>query len=115
MDIAFRKLSPGTMISGLLVTVILTIIIQPGLIINPLVSSPQLAEAASGKIPNQYIVVLKGDGNSQSAADDARSKGAEVLHIYNHAIRGFAMKVPNEQALAAIQRNPNVAYVEQDQ
>ena len=29
-------------------------------------------------------------------------------------LKGFSIKVPNERVLEAIQRNPNVAYVEQD-
>ena len=29
-------------------------------------------------------------------------------------LKGFSIKVPNERVLEAIQRNPNVAYIEQD-
>ena len=50
---------------------------------------------------------------SQAAAD-AKSKGAEVRYVYENAIKGFAIRVPNEQVLEAIQSNPNVAYIEPD-
>jgi subtilisin len=78
--------------------------------------SDLLSGIGSNKIPNQYIVVLKQSApdRPESVALDAKNKGAQILHIYNYAIRGFAIKVPNESVLEAIKRNPNVNYLEQD-
>jgi subtilisin len=70
----------------------------------------------SNKIPNQYIVVLKQNvhDSPEAAALHAKNQGAQILHIYEHAIRGFAIKISNEKVLEAIKRNPNVDFVEQD-
>jgi subtilisin family serine protease len=86
---------------------------------------------AGDKIPNWYIVVLKETSSSQGistanasgqassqtplqAAANAESKGAEVRYVYEKALKGYAIRVPNENVLQAIQSDPNVAYVEQD-
>ena len=79
---------------------------------------------AGDEIPNHYIVVLKDTQLGASAnisiqtpsqaAADAKSKGAEVRHVYENALKGFAIRVPNDQVLAAIRSNPNVAYIEPD-
>ena len=71
---------------------------------------------AGAKIPDQYIVVLKNDGsNPQNVANNARDNGASILQIYDHAINGFAMKVPNDRVLEQVKNDNSVAYVEQDQ
>lgn len=74
-------------------------------------------EKADGKIPDQYIVVLKNDGEQspKNVADEVRSNGALILHVYEHAIKGFAMKVPNDTVLEKIKNDDRVAYVEPDQ
>lgn len=80
-------------------------------------SSPGLEQ---GKIPNQYIIVFRDDSDAselQSVSEDARTRGAEILQTYEHAIKGFAIKVPNEQALEGILKNKTdsiIEYVEQD-
>jgi subtilisin len=78
-----------------------------------------LAEIRAGhgvRIPNQYIVVLKDrlPNALLESVSDARQSGAAVLNIYERVLNGFSIKVPNEIVLEAIQRNPHVAYVEQD-
>jgi hypothetical protein len=55
-------------------------------------------------VPNQYIVVLKDNnllssGMVRSLAGEAVNKGAALRHIYEHALDGFAFKVPNERHL----------------
>lgn len=67
-------------------------------------------------IPNQYIVVFH-----ESVADPAglgralaAESGAELLYTYTSAVKGFAARMPGGSA-TALARNPNVAYVEQDQ
>ena len=78
-----------------------------------------LAEIKRGhgdEIPNQYIVVLKNNfpTTPSETASEAKLSGAAVLNVYDRVLKGFSIKVPNERVLEAIQRNPNVAYVEQD-
>lgn len=79
----------------------------------------KLREAKGPKIPNQFIVVLK---NSQvlssdsvrSLATDAKNQGASLRHIYDHAIHGFAIRVPNDKVLQSILKMPQVDYIEPD-
>ena len=69
-------------------------------------------------IDNQYIVVFDED---RVAAPDvpglaealARQQGGRLVHVYEHALRGFAAAISATGA-AALARNPNVRYVEQD-
>jgi subtilisin family serine protease len=72
-----------------------------------------LLEGMGEKIPNQYIVVLKNRLTSEVVAE-AKNRGASILNIYERVLNGFAIRVPNERVLEAIQRNPNIAYVEPD-
>jgi subtilisin len=64
----------------------------------------KLREVKGEKVPNQYIVVLKDNnllssGMVRSLAGEAVNKGAALRHIYEHALDGFAFKVPNERHL----------------
>ena len=79
----------------------------------------KLRDVKGEKVPNQYIVVLKDNnllspGKIKSLAGEATSQGAALRHIYDHALGGFAIKVPNEKALEAILKIPEVDYVEPD-
>ncbi|HEX6198944.1 MAG TPA: S8 family peptidase, partial [Thermoanaerobaculia bacterium] len=66
-------------------------------------------------VKDQYIVVLNQGAHGPGAASQiARTHGGEFLHTYTTVLNGFAIRVP-AQAAEAIARNPNVAYVEQDQ
>jgi aqualysin 1 len=79
--------------------------------------APALQSAhASQAIPNQYIVVFRSEvGDAPGLARQlAAAHGGTVRHTYRYAIKGFAATLP-EAAAAALRRNPNVAYVEQDQ
>src|ERR1044071_985965 len=62
-------------------------------------------------VPNRYIVVLKQEGNPRSVAAIA---GVQPTNFYASALNGFAAEL-NAGQLNALRRNPNVAYVEQDQ
>jgi serine protease len=69
-------------------------------------------------IPGQYIVVLNDDRvmrpEVRGLADAlARQHGGSVMHVYESAIRGFAVAMSATGA-AALARNPRVRYVEQD-
>ncbi|MGH2767823.1 MAG: S8 family peptidase [Actinomycetota bacterium] len=72
--------------------------------------------AASGLAPTRLIVVLNdsvGDPASVAAEHAARFSGA-VVHVYRHALKGYAASFPGG-ALAALAKDPRVAYVELDQ
>ncbi|MBV9790971.1 MAG: S8 family peptidase [Chloroflexi bacterium] len=75
-------------------------------------TQPVPEKAAKGKpVPDQYIVVLKESADGQSIASSA---GIQAKHVYKSAIKGFAAKLNAEQ-LKALQADPNVAFIEQDQ
>ena len=84
-------------------------------------AAPQLATAQapapeSQTIPGRYIVVFR------SGVSDVRglaqrmtaANGGRLRFTYESAIRGFAADLP-DAAAAALARNPNVEFVEQDQ
>jgi subtilisin family serine protease len=63
-----------------------------------------------------YIVVLRDNVTDvrELAAQLAGDHGGELGFVYEHAIRGFSVRL-SAQAAAALSRNPNVAYLEADQ
>ena len=67
-------------------------------------------------IPDQYIVVFRDDVLDAPGLTRqlARTHGASVKHAYGKALKGFAGRLTAKEA-DALRRNPNVAYVEQDQ
>ena len=79
-------------------------------------TAPDLSLQAVPAARESYIIVFRhGTADVPGlAARLAADHGAEISHVYQHAIRGFAARVP-AQALAGLQRNPNVAYIEADQ
>ncbi|HZN97335.1 MAG TPA: S8 family peptidase [Gemmatimonadales bacterium] len=78
------------------------------------VSSPQLRSGQT--IPGEYIVVFKRSlpDPAREARAMAAQHGGTLRFTYSSALKGFAAALP-PQALEAIRRNPNVAYVEADQ
>ncbi len=78
---------------------------------------PSLSQGQSGsRIPGQYIIVFK-EGVTDAPGLARRltaANGGSLLFTYEHAIKGFAAKLP-DAAATALRNNPNVAYVEQDQ
>jgi subtilisin len=72
------------------------------------------ASAHAGRIPGRYIVVLRDEARSASvAAAHARSGKAEVLHVYGHALKGYAARL-SAAGLAAVRSDPRVLFVSQD-
>lgn len=74
-------------------------------------------EATGEKTPNDFIVVLKDNNflsSVRSLAGEAKSEGAELRHIYDHSLHGFAIRVPNEKVLEEILKIPEVDYVQPD-
>ena len=67
-------------------------------------------------IPGRYVVVFKREVSDAPglARQLAAAHGGTVHHTYQHAIKGFAASL-SDGAVAALRRNPNVAYVERDQ
>ncbi len=63
----------------------------------------------------RYIVVFKENvGNPGALADQlGRANGGQLHYRYTSALKGFAATLP-PQALTALQRNPNVLYIEPD-
>ena len=58
-------------------------------------------------------------GNAANAlmeiTKQAMSMGARVPRIFDSAIHGFTARVPNQQIIDALAKDPRVAYIEQDQ
>ena len=70
-------------------------------------------------IPGEYIIVLKKGTNnvSERANQMARAANGEVGRVFNNAIQGFTIKLPeqaSENALNALKNNPHVEFIEQD-
>lgn len=70
-----------------------------------------------GAIPGQYIVSFKLDiGRSDIAPlanELARIHGGRIMFIYEDALKGFAIELP-EMAAIALSKNPQVEYVEEN-
>lgn len=67
-------------------------------------------------IPGRYIVVFKDNVSVQAARTERANverMGARIDVEYSTVLRGFAGNLP-AQALEALRRNPNVAYIEAD-
>lgn len=73
------------------------------------------SEKVAKIIPSQYIVVFKANVDTDKAADEflKRFSALEVNFRYRHALRGMAVKMP-QQLLAKIAADPSVAYIEPD-
>jgi len=68
-------------------------------------------------IANQYVVVLKdevpGEQVASVATQLALARGGVPKHIYQHALKGFSVQLP-EAAAIALSNNPRVDYVAED-
>jgi len=89
------------------------------LLVLSIAMQPALANATpdqnANKIQGQYIIVLSDDSDLASETEKAKSKGAEIIHEYKHAINGFAVKVQNDKVLEMIkQNNPSILLIEPD-
>ena len=74
-------------------------------------AAPLLAAAAGRAVEGSYIVVLKEGADPRSVAAVA---GAEPRHVYTAALNGFVAEL-NAGQLNALQHNPSVDYVEEEQ
>jgi subtilisin family serine protease len=73
--------------------------------------------AASQRIPNRYIVVLRNDARDVPglARGLAAAHNGSVGFVYEAALKGFSITLGSDAAANAIARNPNVASVEPEQ
>lgn len=71
--------------------------------------------APADVIPDQYIVVFHDTvaRPSDAAQDLSRRHGLGLLHVYEHAIKGFAARIPGA-ALSATARDPRVQFISED-
>jgi len=87
--------------------------LQEGL--RPSLSALGLAPVGS-VLPQRYIVTLK-EGLpapvEEVAARLTQLAGGELIHVYRHSIKGFALQLP-DVAVAALRLNPLVAAIEPD-
>lgn len=82
----------------------------------PSVSAFAEFRRSENRVPNRYIVRLADDfpASVQATAQLLGQKhGAKVVHVYEHAIKGFAVLMP-EAAAIALSRNPLVVSVTED-
>lgn len=83
-------------------------------------SPPSSSASQMGQvIPGQYIVVLNDDALNlrdilSEVAYKVNIEGTEILHIYEDVLNGFAINVPNERVIEALEQSPFVDYIEKD-
>ncbi len=69
-------------------------------------------------VPDEYIVVLREQGvvgtkASFIAQEMAASRGGQLLHTYEHALKGFAVRMP-EARVRELLTDSRVAYIEEN-
>lgn len=84
------------------------------------ISMPAQAQVRGEKIPNSYICVFSkakvSRGNAQAEANrSVKAEQAQLKHVYNVAVRGFAVNASAQGVENMKKNNPNIAYCEQDQ
>ncbi|HVG45248.1 MAG TPA: S8 family peptidase [Longimicrobium sp.] len=84
---------------------------QPTAARAPGATAPLHSASAGRGIDGTYIVVLNDGANPRSVAAVA---GVSPKYVYTAALNGFSAQL-NAGQLNALQHNPNVAYIEQDQ
>jgi hypothetical protein len=54
---------------------------------------------AQSAIPDKYLVVLNEEVRDPTAVarEHAQRYGAQVLHTYQHALKGYAARIPDQQ------------------
>jgi subtilisin family serine protease len=99
------------------VLIVMVFVIASLLLITPVAGAASPARVATiaraqGKaVPGHYIIVLKAGANPRSVAAIAH---VSPNYVYEAALNGFAAQL-NAGQLNALQHNPNVDYIEEDQ
>ena len=92
---------------------VLALLLAIGLGIVP-GSVPASAAPDGHAVPGQYIIVFKSTVNpAVEVPDVAKAYGLQTGFIYEHALKGMSAVVPAGR-LAALQKDPRVAYVVED-
>ncbi len=79
-----------------------------------IVATVGLGSAQAGPGGGNYIVVLRGGADSVAiAASHKQNYGAELTHVYKHALRGYAAKL-SADGVAAAKGDPDVLFVSED-
>ena len=79
-----------------------------------LVATVGLGSAQAGPGGGDYIVVLRSGADSVAIAARHKQKyGAELTHVYKHALRGYAAKL-DAAGVAAAKADPGVLFVSED-
>ena len=94
---------------------------------GPAKPTRKFVKGTKNRIPNRYIVVLKDDVVSSDAPLEVRrarvtaiakrhaqTYGGKFDYIYETALKGYAIELPNEAAAIAISELPEVKWVEAD-
>ena len=78
-------------------------------------NTPGRTPPAESVIPDRYIVVLEEEARDPTAIarEHAQRHGAQVLHTYRHALKGYAARIP-EQRLDEVRAEERVDYIERD-
>ena len=78
-------------------------------------SPARVVRVASGAIPGQYVVVLRDDARDVPglARGLAAQHGGQLGHVWEHALKGFSIRLA-PAAAEALARNPQVRYVAED-
>jgi subtilisin len=69
--------------------------------------------AAAAQATSVIVVLRDGVDSQQAASEHSARHGAEVTYVYGAALRGYAARIP-ANALAAIARDPRVAFISED-
>ena len=79
-----------------------------------LVATVGLGSAQAGPGGGDYIVVLRNGADSAAIAARHKQKyGAELTHVYKHALKGYAAKL-DANGVAAAKADPDVLFVSED-
>jgi subtilisin len=82
---------------------------------RPTSDASQQQSGQGNAIPGQYIVVLKDNTPDPRAVaqEHARAHGAEVLQTYEHALKGYAARIP-ASSLDKVRNDSRVLFVSED-
>ncbi len=110
-----RRTAVGGLRVLLCVGAVTLVACQDRTLLDPTPPDDQPGDVNAQVIPDRFIVVFKPD--VQDAPGLARQlvagNGGALRRTYGAAIKGFAADLPVE-AVEALERNPNVAYIEPD-
>src|SRR3954464_34510 len=83
--------------------------------VAPSTADPMRLRRHPQGVPHHYIALFSdaSAGGQRVAETLARQYHARLLHVYTHALRGFAVEM-SEQEAADLSRDARIASVEQD-